>query len=76
MKNNSLCIGDVVLFSENGEGVGTKFVITHIDQKTGYVSGIGADGNMFADKNPSKWKKTGDYCPVVEELLDVLQTLK
>lgn len=76
MKNNNLCIGDVVLFKEKRESIGTKFVITRIDPKTGYVSGIGADGNMFADKNPSKWEKTGDYCPVVEELLDVLQTLK
>lgn len=76
MKNNDLCVGDVVLFSERKDINRRKFVVTHIDLQTGYISGIGADGVVFTDKNPLKCVKTGDYCPVVEELLDVLQTLK
>ena len=66
-----LAVGDEVLFSEGGENP-TRFVITHIDERTGYVDGMGLNGSMFASKDPRKWTKTGRYTPVVEELLDVL----
>lgn len=69
---DDLSIGDEVIFAESEDRTPRKFVITHIDPINGYVDGMGLDGSVFCSKNPAKWKKTGRYTPVVEELLDVL----
>ena len=72
---NGFKIGDVVRYASDDDPH-NKFVITHIDEEADCIGGIGLDGQPVPDKDLSYWVKTGEYYPIVNDLLDYLQTLK
>lgn len=60
-------IGDEVQYDLSGR----KFVVTCVNGP--YLSGIGKDGMLFADKNLKRWHKTGRYFPEAIALINALE---
>lgn len=60
----SICVGDEVRYVNSDR----TFVVSHVDP-SGLINGFNARGDMFADKNPLRWMKTGRHFPEMAELL-------
>ena len=61
---NDFRVGDEVRYVESDR----TFVIVTV-APNGLICGFNAQGDMFVDKSPVRWMKTGRYFPEVTDLL-------
>ncbi|MBR1723769.1 MAG: hypothetical protein IJ723_01940 [Ruminococcus sp.] len=64
-------VGDEVAFHHTDGRPDTVVVITHVGTD-GFIDGMNAKGDLYCDKDPTYWTKTGRHFPQVEELLAAL----
>lgn len=70
ISNPAFCVGDEVQYNSPRPDA-RRFVVTSF--RKGILCGIGPDGIGFADKDISKWHKTGNFFPEAPALIRAMQ---